>query len=235
MFKNELTMEHPRYNLFGLIHKALRHMLYDTALKIQRNDFSSAEETAPVIAQLEQLLLYFDQHADHENTFILPVAREHDYRLVDTLEEEHEEDHRLTEDLRAFVAQWKMETQAGPRAIWGERIFYAFNKFVAFNLYHTNKEERILNPVFWKHYSDEELHAITQKIVQSIQPEILMAQSRWMMRSIHRMEAIAWLSGVKAEAPPHVFDMFMNMAQEELPPHLWQEVKALLSKDAVMA
>jgi Hemerythrin HHE cation binding domain len=228
-------MEQPRYNLFNLIHKALRNMLYDTALKIQRNDFTSVEETLPIMAQLEQVLFYFDEHARHEDTFILPVVQKHDAKLITDFEYEHDEDHRLAGDMRAFITQWRMEKHKGPQVIWGERIFYSFNKFVAFNLYHTNKEERLLNPVLWKHYSDLELQGITQRIIQSIKPDILMAQSRWMMKSINRNELITWMVGVKQAAPLHVFNMYLKIAQEELPQSLWLEVKTILLEDAVMA
>lgn len=224
-----------RFNIFNLIHKALRHMLYDTALKIQRNDFTSTEETLPVIGQLELLLTYFDEHAKHEDAFILPAITKYDERLVREFESEHEEDHRLTEDLRAFITQWKLETHASPRLIWGQKIFYSFNRFVAFNLNHTNKEEKILNGLLWQHYSDQELMTIEQKIIQGIQPEILLAESRWMMRSINRKEIFEWLGGIKHGAPEEVFKVFSQIAQEELPAAMWQEVKNTFLEESIVA
>jgi hypothetical protein len=226
-------MNHQRFNIFNLIHKGLRNNLYDTALKIQRTDFSSVEETTPVIAQLEQLLFYFEEHARHEDTFVLPAIARHNPKIVREFESEHEEDHRLSQDMRAFVTQWRLEKMESPRVIWGKRIFYSFNRFVAFNLKHTNKEEELLNPILWENYSDEELETISQKIIQSIKPDILMAQSRWMMRSINRKEAIGWLSGVKRNAPNEIFRLFIQMAQQELSESTWNEVKTTLLEEPV--
>ena len=79
-----------------------------------------------------------------------------------------------------------------------------------------NKEETVLIGLLWRHYTDGELRQLTQKIIQAIAPQTLMAESRWMMRSINDKEVIEWLSGVKQGAQAAVFDAFWQMAEEEL-------------------
>ncbi len=209
-------------------------MLYDTALKIQRNDFSSVEETTPVIAQMEQLFFFFEEHARHEDGFVLPAIAKHDPKIVLEFHSEHDEGHRLTEDLRAFVTQWKLEKYKSPRILWGEKIFYSFNRFIAFNLNHTNKEERILNPVLWQHYADAELQTISKKIIQDIKPEVLLDQSRWMIRSINRAELIDWLAGIRQSTPPEVFKVFIQLTQQELSEQGWLQIKTLLSEESAI-
>lgn len=84
-------MQQQRYNVFNQIHKGLRGMLYDTALRLQRTDFSGPE-ASQAIEPLHQVLLFFDDHADHEDRFILPHIRKHNAPLLDELEKEHEID-----------------------------------------------------------------------------------------------------------------------------------------------
>jgi Hemerythrin HHE cation binding domain len=209
-------------------------MMYDTALKIQRLDFTHPNAAA-VITQLEEVLGYFDQHAHHEDNHILPPIQKYEATLVDDFEKQHVEDHRLAADLNQFIAGWKTAISAEKKREIGSHIFYSFNEFIGFNLYHMNKEEDLLNAVLWKNYTDPELMQITQKIIANIKPESLMAQSRWMMRSINRQELLAWLGGIKATAPAPVFAAFTQMAKEELPETEWLEVKAILFEDVLTA
>jgi hypothetical protein len=227
-------MTQPRYNVFNLIHKGLRHFMYDTALKIQKADFT-APASASVIAQLEEMLGYFEQHAHHEDNHVLPPVQQHNAALVDDFEAQHVEDHRLGHELQQTIEQWKKAGSADEKRLAGRTLFYLFNEFIAFNLYHMNKEEKEINDVLWTNYADADLMQITQRIIADIQPAALMAQSRWMMRSINRQELLGWLGGMKATAPAPVVKMFAEMAQQELPLEQWLEVKTLLFEDAVMA
>lgn len=210
-------MQQERYNTFNQIHKALRNMLYDTAISLQVTDLSS-EAAAPTITRLEQTLHLFDDHAMHEDNFVLPHVKKHNAQLVDELEKDHVVDHKLSDDLANYITAWKEAPDAYNRASLGSRIFYAFNEFVAFNLYHMNREENELIYVLWKHYTDAEIIQMEQEILKVIPPETLMIESRWMMRSINDTEIIHWLRAVKNNAPEEVFDGFLRMAEEELAP-----------------
>jgi hypothetical protein len=221
-------MYHQRYNLFNLIHKGLRHIMYDTALKIQTADFSTVNGAEPVITRIEQLLSYFEEHAHHEDTFVLSAIQQYDAELVEDFERQHEEDHRLGHELTQALTAWKIAEGSVARLAAGRKIFFLFNEFIAFNLYHMNKEEQLINEVLWRHYSDIELHGITHQIVQNIKPQILFEESRWMMRSINVREAIDWLMGIKVSAPAEIFTLYLKMAHEEMPIERWLKVKESL-------
>ena len=203
-------------------------MLYDTALRLQRTDLSGPE-ASEAIEPLRQVLLFFDDHADHEDRFILPHIRKHSPQLLDELEREHEIDHRLTRTLFNHIQAWQAASLASQREAVGQQILLAFSEFIAFNLYHMNKEETVLIGLLWRHYTDGELRQMTQEIIQSIAPQTLMAESRWMMRSINDKELIEWLLGVKQGAPAVVFDAFWQMAEEELPAGRLTNVQAALA------
>lgn len=92
-----------------------------------------------------------------------------------------------------------------------------------------NKEENVLIGQLWQHYTDADLQQMQQAIPQSIPPQTLMAENRWMMRSINDKEVIGWLSGVKQEVPAFVYDTFLQLAQEELSTERLTKVKAALA------
>ena len=218
-------MEQERYNLFNLIHKGLRHALYDVALKIQRTDFGSASESFEAISRLEVLIDYFEGHADAEDTFILPAIQRYDPLLVDDFEKQHVEDHRLGFLLTDIIQRIKIEESITRRIHLGQDLLYAYQEFIAFNLYHMNKEEDVLNKVLWENFTSLELQAITQQIIQSIKPQKLMALNRWMMRSINISEVTGWLTAIQRNAPETIFTMYFQLAEEELIPSQFAELK----------
>ncbi len=220
-------MSEQRYNVFNQIHKGLRGMLYDTALRIQQTDFTQTE-AGTTVDQLEQVLHFFDEHAENEDGFILPHIRPHNAALIDELEKDHDIDHQLTQTLLDQIRDWRATDAAAPRETIGQRLGYAFNEFVAFNLYHMNKEENVLMYLLWTHYTDAEIRQMEARILQSIPLPTLLAESRWMMRSINDKEVIEWLSGVKKEAPAPVFDTFLGIANDELPLERLAKVQAAL-------
>lgn len=221
-------MQVQRYNVFNQIHKGLRGMRYNTALRLQQTDFSQPE-ALDVVNQLEQILIYFDEHADNEDRFILPHIRKHNAQLIDELEKDHDIDHHLTQTLFDHIREWKAADLPAQQEAISQRIAFAFSEFIAFNLYHMNKEENVLMYLLWKHYTDEEIRQMEDQILHSIPPQTLLAESRWMMRSINNKEVIRWLSGIKHGAPAEVFETFLQMANEELPTNRRANVHAALA------
>lgn len=210
-------------------------MMFDTALKIQTSDFSTIVGAAPVITQIEQLLLYFEEHAYHEDMHVLPCVGKFKPQLIEDFESQHDEDHRLAYELKQSLAGWKIAEGSVARIAAGRKIFYKFNEFVAFNLYHMNKEEHFLNAVLWRHYSEPEIKEITQRIIQGIKPQILLEESRWMMRSINTREAIDWLMGIKVSAPSEMFRLYLKIAHEEMPFERWIKVKDSLFDETLIS
>ncbi|MGN6569058.1 MAG: hypothetical protein ACTHJ0_13945, partial [Flavipsychrobacter sp.] len=189
-------MSENRYNVFNQIHKGLRNLLYSTAIDIQRTDFV-AETAKGTIDKVLLVLELFEEHAHNEDTHLLPLIEKHDAALVAEFERDHEIDHKLSETLREHAAEWIKATNNNQRIALGQAIFYGFNEFVAFNLYHMNREENILLFTLWKHYTDQDILKAERAIVESIKLETLMLESQWMMRSLNNSEIVNWLSGLR--------------------------------------
>lgn len=227
-------MSEKRYNVFNQIHKGLRGLLYDTALAIQQTDFSQ-DSAASAIEKVNLVVDLFDEHAHHEDTYLLPIVLKHNAPLVEDFEKDHEIDHKLSESLREQTVAWSKATTKAERIAIGQSLFYAFNEFIAFNLYHMNKEENVLLYTLWQHYTDAELLAVQRTIVESIKPEILMIESKWMMRSLNNTEIIEWLTGIKNGAPAEVYEMYTRLAQQELDTDRWTAVATSLETEMAAA
>lgn len=221
-------IQQKRFNIFNHVHKALRSMLFDTADRLQQTDFDHREEATEMLYDLEKILYYFDKHAEHEDTFILPAVARYNKPLVETFEEEHVADHALAESLRQAMAVWELTDDASEMIDLGRRVTLTFNDFIAFNLTHMNKEEEELNPVLWAWYTDQELLQIRQMLVATIPPADLYDQSRWMVAAASHQELVEWFSSLKRKDQQTLYDIHLRIAEEVLPAKRWHALRHAL-------
>jgi len=206
-----------RFNSFYLVHKGLRAMLYDTALVLQQTDFTDNKEAAAAaLTKVEKVLFTFERHAYHEDTFINPAIEPYEPEIAASFEDEHKEDHRLANSIKNLLIIYENTFLPEEKISSGSAIVKTFREFLVFNLEHMAKEETLLNHALWRHYTDDEIKAISRKLVASIQADEMQAVSRWILRGISNTDAIGWLKEIKHTVPEFAFKGLMKMAQEEL-------------------
>lgn len=206
-----------RYNTFNQIHKGLRFLMFDTAIRVQQNNFMNEAETLPVIQQLEEMLALFDSHAHNEDTYVLTPVMLHAPEVVAAFESEHQEDHKLATQLQQAVYCWEEAQSADKKLEAGKNILYSLNDFVAFNLKHMNKEEDILNKILWLHFTDADIKLFEQAIIRNTPPEKIARYALWMVRALNEAEIIRWVSEVKQHAAAPVYNMLAALIQQEHP------------------
>lgn len=224
-----------RYNIFYMVHKGLRALLYETALLIQQTDFTNEEQAEKAIEQIETVLTLFDKHAFTEDTLVFSAIQQTEPELVDELEKEHVKDHELGQRLGGLLTVLAKAVGEESKLEAGAAINKAFVEFMVFNLEHMAKEEDIINKALWKHYSDHELHGLTQKIVASIPPQAMGLFSKWMIKGLSNTEISGWLKEVKNTAPDFVFNALLSTAETELPEQRWSQIQESLAEGAMLA
>lgn len=228
-------MEKLRYSTFTKVHKGLRTLLFDTAILTQHTDFTKEEEVGTLTDRLNEIILLFEGHAYAEDNFVFSMVKNINPSVIDALEEEHEEDHRLSQGLQYWINMLQQPLSAEERKAAGIALLIGLNEFIAFNLTHMNKEETIVNELIWETYSDEEIKANEQKLVSNIPPEKMMRYVKWMLKGLAVHEITEWYNEVKETAPGFVFDALCEKAEEELTPQKWNEVKkGLLLEESVV-
>lgn len=208
-----------RFNTFNMIHKVLRAMLYDTALTLQRTYFGNEEEARSALEKVDIVVHQFEQHAHHEDEYILPAIAAYEPGLVEAFEQEHIEDHQLGDKLKHLLNMFGATSGQEERIIAGSAISKAFIDFLTFNLEHMAKEESVLNTLLWQYYTDEHLQKINAAIVAGIPADEKAITAKWMLRGINNHEAAAWLKGIRQTAPKHVFQSVLALAETELAVH----------------
>jgi len=224
-----------RFNIFNQIHKALRALLYDTALRLQQTHFANPEEAEPVLEKVKEVLAVFDKHAEHEDHFVLPAIQAYEPSLVDTFEQEHVADHALAENLRIQLIMFEKVDTTNARLETGHAILHSFIAFMAFNLEHMAKEETVLNSRLWRYYTDPEIIAINQRIIAALPPEEMSFTAAWMMKGMSNAEITIWLKNVQKNAPEFVFNSLFGIAEKELSNQRFRKILEDLTEGAMVA
>lgn len=214
-----------RYNVFLLVHKGLRAMMYDTSISLQHTDFGQMNYYPQSLEKLAVTLDTFDAHAGHEDNFIFCLLDPCAKQLMGEMEAEHNTDHALTDELRVLMHAYKDAPGADVRQELGTRLCNSFHEFIAFNLLHLNKEETTVNEVLWQHYTDLDIIQANQRLVSSLAPEEARGIATWMMRSCSNTELINWIKGMKDSIPEAMMQMLMLLAEQELPAHRFDAIQ----------
>jgi hypothetical protein len=207
-----------------MIHKALRAMMYDTALTLQQTYFADVQEAEVALSKVQTVIHEFEQHAYHEDTFMLPAIEAFEPGLVEEFEKEHLADIEIGNRLETLINIFRSLETSEERINCGSSISKSFRDFIVFNINHMSKEEIEISRVLWANYTDEELLELNGSLTASIPPEQKMVSAKWMLRSINKAEAITWLEAVKQSSPTLVFDALIDLAHAELPEQIRAEV-----------
>lgn len=224
-----------RYNIFYQIHKGLREMLYQTASRLQQTDFTNTSETTGITEQMNIVLDLFDKHAATEDHFILPAIETYEPSVSNLFAEEHVQDHALSDKLRSVLKGIETAETDHDKNTWGAVLRPVFIDFVVFNLNHMAKEEEVLNKLLWRYYSDEDLIAITGKILAYQPPQTLQLFSSWMLRGLSNNEITFWLKEVKSTAPEFIFNGLIAEAERVLPENRWHFIQETITEGALVA
>lgn len=222
-----------RFNTFNMIHKALRAMLYDTALTLQQTYFADQEEVRSAFEKLNDVIFAFEQHGHHEDHILMPVIEKFDPETIASFENDHIEDKDMGNKLKHMQNIYNACESAEERIMAGSAISKSFRDYMIFNLEHMQREEIELNELLWNHYSDEELLNINAGIIASIPPAELAGSSQWMMRGINKEEATGWLCSVKETAPDFVFNSLFELTNTCLPVAFREEVQDAVAQHRV--
>jgi hypothetical protein len=224
-----------RYNLFQLIHKGLRHLLFETATLLQQTDFTNEAEAEAALDRIRETLLLFEEHARHEDKHVLPAVATYEPSVSDSFAQEHVTDLQLGQELTASVETFFLAPDAAARLERGEALRISFNAFLVFNLHHMAKEESLLNTLLWRYYDDASIQALNLRIVQSVQPWIADLAAHWMLLGNTAADCSRWMKSVAATAPMGVYDGLLQKAEAVLPAGRWQALRSMLEATPTFA
>lgn len=156
-----------RVDLFTTIHKGLRSLLFEAALDTARVDLSSTCEVDKLVARIERMLGFLEEHARLEDGEIVTALRLVDPTLASTLAAEHHT-HPSVHAATGRAARALALAPEGERGEAGKHLLRVVNQLVSMHLLHMNHEETVVNAVLWGAFGDGELLAMRARIAERI-------------------------------------------------------------------
>ena len=215
-----------REDLFTLIHKALRALLYDLGLKLQTNDFSDKIATLELLPRIPHDLEICTRHAEDEERFIFPDMRDLEPELIATLEKEHQEIEALGSVVVGIMGEVDAQEDPDELMAAGIRLNQSFNEYIAVFLKHLNFEEEAILPASQEHFSYERLQAMRAAIMESHSPEQNIDITGWILRSANNNELAHTLMGMKASGmPPEILEGIMSYARDTVGEERFEDIR----------
>ena len=224
-----------RVNIFNQIHKGLRTALYDTAIFLQRTDFTNEREIEEAIERTREVLMLFDEHARKEDKYIFPAIQNFEPSLINSFEQDHEKNISLSASLEHALDAFHYLSNNQEKLEAGRKINSEFVAFMGFNLDHMAREEAMINQILWRFFDDAYILDIQKTIVRNTEPWHNDFFSKWMLRGNNDKDIQGWLKSVQETAPPIVFNNLFQKAEQELPKPRFQKLMTSLSEGALLA
>jgi len=206
-----------RFNMFNNIHKALRVALYQNAILLQQTDFLEEEEVKHAEGSTLQVLHLFESHAHHEDKYVNSALEKKEYWLAASFENEHVKDEALGNRVKGLFTAYRHSQSSFVKLQFGQDICHAFTEFMVFNLEHMAREENLINKALWRHYKDDQLRAISAKIVADVPADEMVIIARLMIKGMNGSELKEWFKEIERHAPSAAVQALFDYAEKELP------------------
>lgn len=220
-------MNQPRHDLYTAIHKALRSRLFQTVSMVESCDFSEPAERDAALTHVRDTLAFLEEHAGHEDEFVMPRIANANASLAERLEAAHarvEQSGANVAGLVAAIAAASPEVAVGR----GPELCHAVNVLVSEHFEHMNEEETLANATLWQAHSDDELRQLQGELQATIPPERMGQWMSIMLPALNVHERIGVMTGMKAGAPPEAFQGIMGLGRQVVGSD-WQVVEAAVA------
>ena len=219
----------PRLDLYGTVHRGIRHALLDTQARLGQLDPADAAAVRALCAQLRDVQRICAVHLEDEDRFVHPAIEARAPHASLAVQHDHVHHRESLAHLRVLTDALEREpTHAARRAL--ERTL---DPFIADSLEHMRLEEDVLMPLLHATWSDQELKALLDRLLAHIAPEDMQRFTRWMLTGLPHDWRVAWLDGVRREAPPQAFTQMLGLAREVLPAPAFASMELALSGDVL--
>lgn len=221
------TTQAARFDIYNLIHKALRLAYGDTLAKLGSVDADDPASLDAALAQAHSLFDLLQHHYEHEDRFIHPALAQAQPGATLRIEAEHREHIASLDAMRELVEVVRASrgaTRSGALA----RLYHALARYMAADFEHMAFEDGEFNAILWRHYSDAEILAIDRELVAAVDPAVMAVALPWIVAALNHGERVAFLGGARQGMPAEVFAGVLAIARETLASRDWQKLAAAL-------
>lgn len=203
-------------------------------MRLARLDVDDAGQLAETVQQVRALLEFCGHPIENEERLVHPAMEARQPGSAAGTAADHTHHAELVAAMLADCAAMEASRGMERNAAW-RRLQRRLARFTGDNLLHMETEETANNAVLHAFYTDAELIALHQQILASIPPQELAAGLRWILVASSPAERTEVLAGIRADAPPPVFDAMLGMACQNLDAVAWNKLATSLAPVRVAA
>ena len=224
----DAPLEAVTFDLYRDIHKGIRAELFAVTEAAGRLDPGDEDELARFRRRLDALVGLLASHAEHEDRYLTPLLVRADASLAATVTGDHGAlESRLGRIVQAVEAISR--TAASARRLAVHRLYLGIASFTADYLEHQDMEELQIMPVLATGVTIEELLAVHAEILGSIPPAEMAASLALLLPAMNVADRAEMLLGMRASAPPPVFDGVVAIARDVLAPADFRALSARIA------
>jgi hypothetical protein len=204
-------------DLYRDIHKGIRAELFALAGEAGRLDPSSVAARVALAGHVRRVVDTLEAHAAHEDAGVQPVLEEQLPDLAARIRDDHERLGRRTVAL-TDLADEAAESTGPSRSGAVHHLYLELADFTGVYLGHQDVEERIVMPALRTVIGPQAIMAIHGAIIGSIPPDEMAQSLAFMLPAMNIDGRVELLAGMRAGAPPQVFEGVWGLAASVLTP-----------------
>lgn len=218
-----------RHDFYGTVHKAIRKALFDLLSDVGTTD-GDPQRWAGIEARFATIASILREHARHEEELIHPLLARHAAPLAERLAREHDAlDGRLVDVQTALVAFRDLPVDDRREALL--HTYRGLTGFVTAYSIHMELEESEAMPALWRAMDDGALRDAHGALLASLSPDTVRLFLSAMLPAINHHERVEVLAGLRAAAPPQMFDGVLALASSVLPRTDFHATRSALAEE----
>jgi hypothetical protein len=221
------ALETVSFDIYRNIHKGIRNGLFSVTLAAGQTDPHDADAVRSLAERWTDLVGVLVAHAEHEDGFVQPVIERFNPAYAAEIAEAHP---RLEAQMAELEVLVDRATDACPDQvrILTHRFYLGLASFTAEYLQHQEFEEFEVMVMLSQHLSFEELLAVDNAIVASIEPDMMARSAALMLPAMNIDDQTELYAGARAGVPPEVFQGMLMLAEAALEPERYHALRARL-------
>jgi len=177
-----------RDDLFTMIHKGLRHAIFEVNVRAGATDYADATAVAELQESWRRLHSALSGHSHHEDDYIFTLLSDRVPGGTDQLTEEHVVIHAQAAQITEQFARIAAEPRGDKRRMLGLELYRALQRFTAAALVHFDEEESELLARIWALCDDAEIADTRAAFMATIGPEEMQFDVEHMLEAVDPIE-----------------------------------------------
>jgi hypothetical protein len=221
------ALETVTFDMYRDLHSGIRNGLFSVTFAAGQVDPHDAAAVQAVAARWTDLVGVLVAHAEHEDEYIQPVIERFAPGYAAEIADAHP---RLEAQMAELEVLADRATDACPEQarLLTHRLYLGLASFTAKYLQHQEFEEFEVMVMLSQHLTFEELLAIDNAIVASIEPDMMARSAALMLPAMNIDDQTELYEGARAGVPAEVFQGMLMLAESVLEPVRYQALQARL-------